>query len=119
MKTGEHKNEHGVLVSEHVCDTCSEPFTVCPGVKNDGWENCMAPGCPSFDPNRDVDHLFGGLPHDGPVVSLDAYRPHRSLEVICVKCAERWVVAAPAETPLREYECRTCGTGHVIATGQW
>lgn len=63
MKTGEHTNEHGVKVTEYICDTCGNTFTVCPGV--DDWDNCLAENCASYDPEREVD-LGNVKPTDGP-----------------------------------------------------
>ena len=63
MKTGEHTNEHGVRVTEHICDTCGVEFTVCPGV--DGWDDCLAESCLSYDPEREVD-LSALTPTSGP-----------------------------------------------------
>ena len=119
MKTGEHKNQHGILVSDHVCDTCGEPFTVTPAVDNKDWENCQAKICKSYDPKRDADPLFSGQAPTSPVIELDAHRPHRTLEVICVKCCKRWIAIAPIDTPLVKYECPKCGPGYVASTGQW
>jgi len=119
MKTGEHHNEHGVLVSEHICDTCNKEFTVTPSVENTGWENCMDPDCESYDPKRDADPLFDPDSTKAKIVNLDAHRPHRTLEVICVKCCKRWMAVALVETPLIKYECPNCGAGHVVSTGQW
>ena len=57
MRTGESVNEFGTPVSTHVCDTCGEPFTLCPAQGEDkpGWENCLAETCPSYDLSRDID----------------------------------------------------------------
>ena len=55
----------------------------------------------------------------GDVVELDENRPHRTLEVMCVKCFHRWQAVAPVETSLVQYECADCGPGYVIGTGQW
>jgi flavoprotein len=52
-------NEQGTLVLVRRCKGCGSQFTVCP--KPDvveGWENCMAESCPSYDPGRDGDRLF-------------------------------------------------------------
>ena len=54
-------NEYGTPVSVHVCATCGAPFTVCPAIAEEeahAWEDCLAPNCPSYDPERDVDKLF-------------------------------------------------------------
>ena len=63
MKTGEHTNEHGVRVTEHVCETCGGVFTICPGV--DDWSNCLSEDCASYDPEREVD-LDAIKPTNGP-----------------------------------------------------
>lgn len=53
------ENEHGVLVSHHVCQGCGRDFTVIPAAKSEeGWEGCMAPDCGSYDPDRDVDKML-------------------------------------------------------------
>ena len=53
------------------------------------------------------------------ITNIDNHRPHRVCEVICVKCRFRCVAVAPAETPLKDYECGGCGkTGFIINTGQ-
>ncbi len=53
MKTGEHTNEHGVRVTEHICEACGEPFTICPGI--DDFPDCLGDDCDSYDPDREVD----------------------------------------------------------------
>ncbi len=55
---------------------------------------------------------------DTNVVNLEDHVPHRALEVMCVKCHARWIAVAPVETLLIKYECKTCGAGFVIDTGQ-
>lgn len=51
-KTDERTNKHGVRVTEHICETCGEPFTVCPGV--DDWPDCLSDTCASYDASREV-----------------------------------------------------------------
>ena len=63
MKTGEHTNEWGVRVTEHICDTCGVEYTICPGVDN--WNNCLADNCDSYDPDCEVD-LDNLKPTTGP-----------------------------------------------------
>ena len=63
MKTGEHTNEWGVRVTEHVCETCGVDFTICPGV--DDWPNCLDEVCGSYDPDCEV-HLNNLEPSVGP-----------------------------------------------------
>lgn len=58
---GEGVNEYGTPISLFTCAACGEDFTVCPAVpeeKRDEWEGCMDTLCPSYDIDRDVDHLF-------------------------------------------------------------
>lgn len=66
-------NEYGTKISRHVCDTCGEPFTLCPAQEPTapGWENCMMPWCDSYDPERDVDRLFA----DNPDLTLERRPP--------------------------------------------
>ncbi len=59
METRESKNEFGTTISTHICDTCGERFTVCPSATGkEGWENCLAEECASYDIKRDADRLF-------------------------------------------------------------
>lgn len=39
-------------------------------------------------------------------------------EVICVKCGHRWIAVRAEETLLKNLECKHCGKGYVIETGQ-
>ena len=39
-------------------------------------------------------------------------------EVICVKCGHRWIAVRPEKTLLKDLECKNCGKGYVIETGQ-
>lgn len=55
------KNEYGHTVTRHRCTTCGDEFTMCPPIKPDRlhmWEGCLAVGCDSYDPRRDVDKLW-------------------------------------------------------------
>jgi len=55
-------NEFGTPVSYRVCETCKRPFTLCPAAEGvEGWENCLADECGSYDPNRDVDRFFDAV----------------------------------------------------------
>lgn len=60
MHLGYTTNEYGTRVSQHRCDACGSEFTVCPAAFPEavGWNNCLAPTCPSYDPNRDVDKVL-------------------------------------------------------------
>jgi hypothetical protein len=53
-------NEFGTRISMHICDACGNFFTICPAKnqEDEGWNNCLAPNCKSYDPNRDVDNMF-------------------------------------------------------------
>lgn len=50
-------NEFGSPVSVHLCAACGDEFTVCPPA-DENFGGCLAPGCASYDPARDVDKLF-------------------------------------------------------------
>lgn len=55
---------------------------------------------------------------DNKIIDIQAYQPHVTLEVICVKCYRRVIAVAPAKVLLKDYECKTCGPGYIIMTGQ-
>lgn len=50
-------NEFGTSVSIHRCASCGDEFTVCPSHTSD-YGGCLAPLCPSYDIERDVDYLL-------------------------------------------------------------
>ena len=52
------------------------------------------------------------------VIELDMYRPHTISKVICLKCYRRWICARPDHTMLEDIECKNCGPGYVIETGE-
>lgn len=52
------------------------------------------------------------------IESIDARKPHRVSEVICVRCGKRWISVRPEGTLLKYLECENCGVGYVIETGQ-
>jgi len=64
-------NEYGTAVDAYRCETCGDPFTICPAnpdrSRDDEWTGCMATFCASYDPARDADRFFD----DGNVVSFD------------------------------------------------
>lgn len=74
-------NQYGTMYSRHVCDTCGEGFTVTPAVplEGKGWDNCTAPGCASYDVNRDIDRLFDSkgdlLPEHADTLQVMPVRP--------------------------------------------
>ncbi len=75
MKIRDSVNEFGTPVSVHVCEFCGDQFTVCPARITDkeinSYRGCLAPGCESYDPQRDVHLLMetgqiGALESDDP-----------------------------------------------------
>ncbi len=52
------------------------------------------------------------------VIELDDYRQHEFWEAMCVKCHERWIVVVLVGVLLKKIECKKCGGGYVINTGQ-
>ena len=52
------------------------------------------------------------------VIDITSNEPHKSSEVICVKCGVRWYAVRHVDTWLRDLECKACGTGFVIETGE-
>ena len=56
---------------------------------------------------------------DAKIVDINENTPHRVSEVICVKCAYRWLAVRPVTTLLKDLECPWCGKqGFVIETGE-
>ena len=68
-------NDYGRRVSEHRCDRCGNPFTVCPpldGVEGDAkWGGCcLMERCASYDLSRDIDLIWDHVDIErGPVGS--------------------------------------------------
>jgi heterodisulfide reductase subunit A-like polyferredoxin len=54
----------------------------------------------------------------GVIIDFDENIPHTVSEVICVKCGFRWISVRPSSVLLKKLECKNCGTGYVIETGQ-
>lgn len=52
------------------------------------------------------------------ITPIEEKMPHVVSEVICVKCGMRWIAVRPEKTLLKDLECRNCGQGFVIETGQ-
>jgi DNA-directed RNA polymerase subunit RPC12/RpoP len=52
------------------------------------------------------------------VISLNKNMPHKVSEVICAKCGYRWIAVRPEKTSLKDLECKNCGQGFVIETGE-
>lgn len=58
-------NEFGTPVTYRICGHCKRPFTICPAVGDkEGWENCLADDCASYEPNRDVDIFWEDVRRD-------------------------------------------------------
>ena len=54
----------------------------------------------------------------GNVVDIWANQPHIVSEVVCLKCLKRWIAVRPEGTLLIDLECKNCGAGYVIETGE-
>ena len=52
------------------------------------------------------------------VVDIETNMPHKVSEVICVHCGHRWIAVRPTCVTLKELNCRNCGPGFVIETGE-
>lgn len=56
---------------------------------------------------------------DVKIVDINENTPHRVSEVICVKCAYRWLAVRSVTTLLKDLECPWCGKqGFVIETNE-
>lgn len=56
---------------------------------------------------------------DPKIIDINENIPHKVSEVICVKCAYRWISVRPIITPLKDLECPWCGKQwYVIETGE-
>lgn len=52
-------NEHGIAVLRTTCPACKREYTITPYPKDLLLYNrCTAPDCVSYDPARDIEHLF-------------------------------------------------------------
>lgn len=54
----------------------------------------------------------------GKTIDISANEPHKSSEVICVKCGRRWYAVRHIDVLLKELTCKQCGIGFVIETGE-
>ncbi len=53
------------------------------------------------------------------VIELDAMRPHKVSEVMCINCKHRWIAVRLTVTLLKQLECPKCGEqGYAIETGE-
>jgi len=80
----EEPNEHGTGTSHHICDECGVDFTITPSAKGkEGYDCCTADGCPSYDPDRDLDIMWmtdEEIARDKPLVSMELLRQRKSGE---------------------------------------
>jgi len=58
-------------------------------------------------------------PNENKFEPIEKNKPHKTSEVICCKCCSRWVAVRPATTLLKNLECKACGKGYVIETGEY
>ena len=57
------------------------------------------------------------LREDG-AIRLEEYMPHRTAELICLRCLHRYHGVWPESTPLAKLECLNCERiGFIITTG--
>ena len=82
MWLGRKDNKHGTGTSLHKCDTCGVEFTVTPEVKEGqpGWDDCGSQGCPSYDPQRDIEILYmsdAEIAREKNVISMDLLRKRK------------------------------------------
>ena len=54
----------------------------------------------------------------GDVTDIEDYRPYEFWEAMCMKCLDRWIAVVPCGILLKKIECKNCGSGYVINTGQ-
>ena len=52
------------------------------------------------------------------IIDIEEQMPHKLSEVICIKCYHRYVCVRPVSVLLKELECKKCGTGYIIETGE-
>lgn len=75
----------GFRHSVHTCDACGENFTICPPVEpgSPGDEDCGCEGCPSYDPDRDMDIMFmtdAEIARDKPLVSIKMLQKRKAYQ---------------------------------------
>ena len=52
------------------------------------------------------------------VTDIDDHQPHEAFEAMCVQCYARWIAIVRVGVLLKKLECKKCGPGFVIRTGQ-
>jgi len=63
-------------------------------------------------------YISGRYPRDTKIINFKEGLQHKVSEVICIKCAKRWIAVRPYSTLLKELECAHCGKGYCIETGE-
>jgi len=66
------RNEYMTWRTKLLCGACGRTFTVTPAITDPtepAWDNCMAPECPSYTIDRDVEAL---MVTDGITLHCDA-----------------------------------------------
>lgn len=57
-------------------------------------------------------------PREYGVVQLEEHMPHRTAEVVCLRCLYRYQAVWPEATPMKDLECSNCErVGYIIGTG--
>ena len=54
----------------------------------------------------------------GDLIDIEESLPHTVSELICVKCGFRFIGCRPEGVLLKDIECKSCGIGFIIETGQ-
>lgn len=55
---------------------------------------------------------------EGKIVPIEERMPHRTTEVICLRCMYRYQAVWPTATPMKNLECPNCErVGFIIGTG--
>ncbi len=55
---------------------------------------------------------------EGKIIPMEANKPHKVSEVICVRCGRRWIDVRPADLLLKPLERPNGHIGFAIATGE-
>lgn len=56
---------------------------------------------------------------EGKIVPIEERMPHRTTEVICLRCMYRYQAVWPTATPMKNLECANCErVGFIIGTGE-
>ncbi len=55
---------------------------------------------------------------EGKVTPIEEHMPHRTAEVICLRCMHRYQAVWPTATPMKDLECPNCERiGFIIGAG--